>query len=349
MQMPESVILREDSTPDHGFYVLQPLEEGFGVTIGNSLRRILLSSIPGAAIIAVQIHGVHHEFQTIPGVSEDMAEIVLNFKGVRLKLLDKRANRITLKIKGPGVFTARDIQTATDVVEVMNPDHHIATLSHDTELSIELVVGRGKGYVPAEENRNPEYPLGMIPIDAIFTPIKNVNYTVEPFRVGQKTDYERLTLDVLTDGTITAEEAIQHAARIMRDHIQLFISFEPMEQGESEDSPNAVEHGRVRKILITRVDELELSVRSHNCLRAANIRTIADLVRRQEQDLLKFRNFGRKSLAELTEIVQNFGLTFGIDVDKYLSEEDKKYIHDLQIAGLADAESMANEPFDDDN
>jgi DNA-directed RNA polymerase subunit alpha len=324
MQMPERVQVHESSSPAKGVFILQPLEEGYGVTIGNAFRRVLLSSIPGAAIVAVNISGVLHEFQTIPGIAEDMSEIILNLKGVRLRLLDKRANRVAFRLKGPYEFTAKDIQSASDQIEILNPDHPIATLADDADIEIELVVGRGKGYVPADENRNPDFPVGTIPIDSIFTPIKNATFAVEPQRVGQKTDYERLTINVDTDGTITAEEAMQHAAKILREHIQLFISFETEEQQETEDEAKEAEVARVRRILMTPVDDLELSVRSHNCLKAANIRNIADLVRRQESDMLKFRNFGRKSLAELTDIVNQFGLQFGMDVEKYLTEDDMK-------------------------
>lgn len=329
MQMPERVQVHESSTPNHGKFILQPLEEGYGVTIGNSFRRALLSSIPGASIIAANISGVLHEYQTIPGVTEDVSQILLNLKEVRLRLLDKKANKISFRLKGPYDWTAKDIQSASDQIEILNPDHHIGTLAHDAEIDMELLIGRGKGYVPAEENRNIDFTVGMIPIDAIFTPIKNVYYTVEPHRVGQKTDYESLSIDVETDGSITAEEAMEHAAKILRDHIQLFISFETEEQQETEDEAKEAEIARVRRILLTNVDDLELSVRSHNCLKAAQIRTIADLVRRQESDMLKFRNFGRKSLAELSLIVVQFNLQFGMDVDKYITEEDLKAATEL--------------------
>jgi DNA-directed RNA polymerase subunit alpha len=328
MQMPERVLVNENSTPNHGIFTLQPLEGGYGVTIGNSFRRVLLSSIPGAAIVAVRMGGVLHEFQTIPGVSEDMCEMILNLKGVRLRMNDKKSAHITFRLKGPHTFTAKDIQTASDQVEIMNPDHYIATLASDADVEVEIITGRGKGYVPADENHDPEYPLSTIPIDAIFTPIKNVRPIVEPFRVGQKTDYERLTLDVETDGTISAEEAMEQAARILRDHIQLFINFDMIEEAEHEDESRDAEFARVRRILNTSVDDLELSVRSHNCLKAASIRTLSDLVRRQESDMLKFRNFGRKSLAELSEIVQQFNLHFGMDVEKYLLEDEKQLSED---------------------
>lgn len=327
MKMPERVIIHESSTPSHGKFILHPLEEGYGVTIGNAFRRVLLSSIPGASIIAVSVSDVLHEFETINGVAEDMAEIILNLKGVRMKVLDKNATKIGFRIVGPHTLTAKDIQAASDQVEIMNPDHHIATFGPDAEAEIELTIGRGIGYVPSEENRNPEYPVGTIPIDAIYTPIKNVKYSVDPFRVGQKTDYEELTLDVETDGTITAEDAVEQAARILREHIQLFISFEEEAVQETTDDSEDAETSRIRRILMTPVDDLELSVRSHNCLKAANIKTLAELVRRQESDMLKFRNFGRKSLQELSQIVLQFGLTFGMDIERYVTEDDMKLIN----------------------
>jgi DNA-directed RNA polymerase subunit alpha len=269
--------------------------------------------------------GVLHEFQTVEGITEDVSEIVLNLKEIRLKQIDKKTNRITLSITGPADFTGRHIQEATDAFEILNPDHHIATLSEGVTLNVELRISRGKGYVPSEENRQPDQPVGMIAIDSIFTPILNVRYFVEPTRVGQKTDYEKLTLEISTDGSITPEEALATAAKILRDHIQLFLNFdaEEAEVAEEEESKEA-EISRIRRILLTPVDELELSVRSHNCLKAANINTIADLVSRQESELLKFRNFGRKSLAELTDIIEDFGLTFGMDVDRYLREDNNQ-------------------------
>lgn len=325
MQMPERVQVDESSrNSTYGRFVLQPLEEGYGTTIGNAFRRVLLASIPGCAISAVRIDGVLHEFQTIEGVTEDMAEIVLNLKEVRLRQIDKKATRVGFTVTGPGDWTGKDIQNATNDFEILNPEHHIATLAEGVTLTVELRVGRGKGYVPSEENFQPDQPLGTIAIDSIFTPILNVRYLVEPTRVGQKTDYEKLTLDITTDGSITPEEALATAAKILRDHIQLFLNFDAEETqiAEQEEAQEA-EAGRVRRILLTPVDELELSVRSHNCLKAANIHTIADLVSRQENELLKFRNFGRKSLAELTAIIDQFGLTFGMDVDRYLKAEEK--------------------------
>ncbi len=323
MQMPERVHLEESTRTDsYGRFVLQPLEEGYGTTIGNSFRRVLLASIPGSAISAVKIEGVLHEFQTIPGVTEDMAEIVLNLKEIRLKQIDKESDSITFSVSGPGIFTGNDIQKSTNDFEVLNPDHHIATLSEGVTLQVELRIGYSKGYVLAEDQVLTDTPVGMIPIDSIFTPILNVRYQVEPTRVGQKTDYEKLTLEITTDGSITSEESLVTAAKIMRDHIQLFLNFDAKEaQIQEEEESREAELNRIRRILNMTVDELELSVRSHNCLKAANIHRISDLVSQQESDMLKFRNFGRKSLTELTEVIHGFGLTFGMDVDKYLKDE----------------------------
>lgn len=328
MQMPDRVQVEETSTEYHGRFVLQPLEQGYGVTIGNSLRRVLLSSIPGSAIVGVKITDVLHEFQTVPGVTEDVSEIILNLKEVRFKLSDKKLQRIMLHLKGPGVWLARDLHDATNQIEVINPDHHIATLADDAEFEVELRIGRGKGYVPAEEQQIVDYPIGMLPIDAVYTPIKNVIYNIEPYRVGQKIDFEKLILDVTTDGTITAQEAVHSAAKMLLDHVKFFINFEEFEEEQQqqemvEEEVKVAERNRLRKILTTPVEELELSVRAHNCLKAANIKTLAELVSLHESELLKFRNFGRKSLAELGEVVTNFGLEFGMNVEHYLKEDTK--------------------------
>jgi DNA-directed RNA polymerase subunit alpha len=331
-RMPERVLV-EQATPSTGRFVLQPLEEGYGVTVGNSLRRVLLSSIPGAAIIGLKISGVLHEFQTIRGVVEDVSQIVLNLKQVRLRVDDPKLTRIAFQLNGPGYWEAQTIQDAAPLVHVLNPGHIIATLGEDAQLDVELRIGFGRGYIPAEEHSTADFPIGMIPIDAIYSPIQNVVYSVEPFRVGQKTDYERLVIDVKTDGTIDPIEAIEHAAHLLMDHIKLFTELRASSDGQqqqlqpiaSSEEPTKEdvtpsEFSRIQRLLQTPVEELELSVRAHNCLRAANIRTVAELVSKREQELLKFRNFGRKSLAEVAEIVQNMGLTFGMDVDKYLKE-----------------------------
>jgi DNA-directed RNA polymerase subunit alpha len=320
--MPESIELDEATyTNTYGKFVVQPLERGFGTTIGNAFRRVLLSSLPGAAVTMIRIDNVYHEFSTIPGVIEDVAEIILNLKEVRMKLLNKRPEKIMIQLKGPRDFKAGDIQDGTADLEILNPDRHIATLNEDADFTLELRVGRGKGYVPADENKMPDQPIGSIPIDSIFSPIRNVSYRIESTRVGNKIDFEKLTLEIETDGSITPDDALTYAGKILKDHIQLFINFD-IEPEEEETSEIDEEVLRIRKLLKMSVDELELSVRSHNCLMAANIKTIGDLVRRDEQEMLKFRNFGRKSLTELTKILEEKGLHFGIDVEKYLKSEN---------------------------
>jgi DNA-directed RNA polymerase subunit alpha len=317
--MPESVELEESSySSTFGRFIVQPLERGFGTTIGNALRRVLLSSLPGAAITTIKIDGVHHEFSTIPSVVEDVAEIILNLKEVRFKLINKKPDRVVLELKGPHEFKAGDIQNGTTDFEILNPDHHIATLNKGADLRVELRIGRGHGYVAAEENKLPDMPIGSIPIDAIYTPIKNVSYRVENMRVQQRVDYEKLIMEITTDGSVTPDDALTYAGKILRDHINLFINFDIKPEIEEEPVEVDEEALRIRKLLKMSVDELELSVRSYNCLMAANIKTIGDLVRRDEQEMLKFRNFGRKSLQELTQILEEKGLRFGMDVEKYL-------------------------------
>lgn len=332
LQMPDRVHIEESSSDFHGRFIMQPLEGGYGVTIGNSLRRVLLSSIPGSAIIGVKITDVLHEFQTINGVMEDMSEIILNLKEVALKTNEKKPFRVMFHLKGPGTWTAKDINEASDLIEIMDPDKHIATLADDAEFDVELRIGKGKGYVPSEEQQMVDFPVGMLPIDAIFTPIKNVIYKIDPHRVGHRTDYERLTLDVKTDGTISSQEAVHQAAKILNDHIKFFINFDEFEEEQQqqeieEEEVKAAERNRLRKILLTPVDELELSVRAHNCLKAANIKNMAELVRLQESELLKFRNFGKKSLTELSDVVVQFGLEFGMNVDQYL-KDDKSTVNE---------------------
>ena len=322
-QMPESIELDESTyTNTYGKFIVQPLERGYGNTIGNSLRRVLLSSIPGAAITMFRVDGILHEFSSIPGVLEDVSEIILNMKQVRVKTIEKRPDKVVLDLKGPGEFKAGDIQSGTSEFEVLNPDLHIATLNEDADFQIELRIGKGRGYIPAEENKSSDMPVGTVPIDSIYSPVVRVNYNVENTRVGQRTDYEKLTLEIHTDGTLPPDDALSHAGKILRDHIQLFIGFD-VEQ-EEEDSQDVDEEVlRIRRLLEMGVDELELSVRSHNCLTAANINTIGDLVRKDEQEMLKFRNFGRKSLNELNKVLEEKGLHFGMDVDKYLENNEE--------------------------
>ncbi len=321
IQMPEKIQLDESSySNSFGRFIVQPLEKGYGATIGNAMRRVLLSSLPGTAITALKIDGVQHEFSTILGAVEDLPEIVLNLKQVRMKLVNKKTNRVLVPLKGPMEFTAGEIQKASPDIEILNPLLHIAALNAEANFEIDLRIGKGIGYVVAEENKTPDQTVGVIAIDSVFTPIKNVRYFVETTRVGQQTDYEKLTLEIETDGSITPDDALAYAGKVLREHIQLFINFDMEPEAEKQESEQDAEFTRIRKVLQTPVDELELSVRSHNCLRAANIKTIADLVRRDETELLKFRNFGRKSLAELFEIIEAEKLSFGMDVSKFLKD-----------------------------
>jgi DNA-directed RNA polymerase subunit alpha len=321
-RMPEGIELEESTYSNtYGKFTVQPLERGFGATIGNALRRVLLSSLPGSAITSVRFESVLHEFSTIPGVVEDVAEVILNLKQVRIKLISKRPDKVALDLQGPREVLAGDLMDGTTEFEILNPDFHIATLNEDAHFRAEFKIARGKGYVPAEENKLPDQPIGTIPIDAIFSPVKKVGFKVENTRVGQKVDYEKLILEIETDGSITPDDALTYAGKILKDHILLFINFDI--EPEQEESPEIDEEVlRIRKLLKMSVDELELSVRSHNCLMAANIKTIGDLVRRDEQEMLKFRNFGRKSLSELNKILEEKGLHFGMDVDKYLKSEN---------------------------
>jgi DNA-directed RNA polymerase subunit alpha len=318
--MPEGVQV-EDANETKGTFVVEPLERGYGVTIGNALRRVLLSSLRGLAITAIKIDGVQHEFSTIPGVTEDVSDIILNLKDVRFKAEDLKEAHLHLSLDGPGDWTAEDINEATSEFEVLNPDLHVATLAEDAEVNVDLRIGYGRGYIPSEENKREDDPIGVIAIDSVFTPIKNVNYSVKPTRVGQKIDYEELTLDVETDGSVTPEEALTQAASILRDHVNFFIQLEEEPEPVVEEQEVDEEVKRIRELLAQPVDELDLSVRSHNCLKAASIKTIGDLVRREEDEMLKFRNFGRKSLQELVEVLEERGLHFGMDVEEYLEEK----------------------------
>jgi len=322
IQFPDKVVLEQETATDsYGRFIIQPLEKGYGVTLGNVLRRVLISSLPGAAITGVRLNNVPHEFSTIKDVVEDVSEIILNLKEVRFKPKLKIPAKIELHLKGPVEFITRHIQEATEEFEIMNPDHHLATLNKNADLSVTLKIGFGIGYVPSEENKEPEQDMLMIPIDSIFTPIKNVKYDVLYTRVGQKTDYEKLVLEITTDGTITPVEALTSASQILNDHIMMFVNFNKVTEEKKEVKEEESEFQKIKKLLQMNVDELKLSVRAQNCLRSANIKTLADLVKHQEVEMLQFRNFGRKSLAELGEILHENGLTFGMDVDKYLKDE----------------------------
>lgn len=320
IQMPESLEV-EESKDTFGTFVLQPLERGFGVTIGNSFRRILLSSLPGIAINAVKINGVEHEYSSIQGVKEDVYEIILNLKEVRFSQVEQSSGIIHITKKGEGKLTADDIAEATADYEVLNKDLVIATMSDDAELEIELRVGRGRGYVPAEEqNFDSEEDVNLIPIDAIYTPIKQVKFNVDNVRVGQRTDYEKLTMDITTDGSVNAKEALTIAGKILKEHIEKFITEKIDEPFTQEEEEVDAEKQRIANLLKTSIEDLNLSVRAYNCLKSANINTIGELVSRDEQDLLKFRNFGKKSLAELVEVIEDKNLHFGMDVSKFLDK-----------------------------
>lgn len=318
--MPDILEVEKESE-NFGTFILQPLERGFGVTIGNSFRRVLLSSLPGLAITAVKINGVDHEYSSIDGVKEDVYEIILNLKQVRFKQVEQSGGVINLTKKGSGNFTGKDIDDATADFDVLNPDLVIATLADDVELDMELRVGRGRGYVPAEEMASDfEDDVNLMAIDAIFTPIKSVQFEVENVRVGQRTDYEKLVLNVTTDGSLNAKEALTISGKILKEHIEKFITEKIEEPFTQEEEEVDAEKQRVASLLKTSIEDLNLSVRAYNCLKSANINNIAELVSREEQDLLKFRNFGKKSLSELVEVIEEKNLEFGMDVSKYLDK-----------------------------
>jgi len=320
MQMPAKIEVDEAThTGSFGRFIAQPLERGYGVTLGNAMRRVLLASLPGTAITGIKIDGVFHEFSTIDGVREDVPEIVLNLKKVRFKSNCKRSCKTSLTITGPKDFSAGDIISHEGEFEVLNKDLHIATVNADTTVNIDIYVGRGRGYVPAEENRSEGLPIGFIALDSIYTPIKNVKFTVENTRVGQRTDYEKMVLDVETDGSITPDDSISLAGRIINEHFTFFAEFSPTEEEFSEEEYKQLddEFESMRKLLQTKIEDLDLSVRSHNCLRLAEIDTLGDLVSRREDELLNYKNFGKKSLTELKEQLDKFNLKFGMDITRY--------------------------------
>jgi len=310
----------ESMTDKFGRFQAQPFERGYGVTVGNALRRILLSSIPGAAITAVRIRGVLHEFSTIPGVVEDVTDIILNLKSIPLKLRGDEPKRMTLKKTGPAEAVAADIAHDTDI-EILNKDVHIASLDTDGTLEIEMVVKNGRGYVPADQNYDEELSLDFIPLDSSHSPVLKVNYRVDPARVGKRIDFERLSLEVWTTGAIRAADALSRAAKIMRDHLGIFLNIvdEPL---ETEQAPAKKEIPFIGQadLLAKTIDHLELSVRSNNCLRSAGIERIYELVQKSEDELLKTKNFGRKSLAEIKETLGNLGLSLNIELHPKLIE-----------------------------
>ncbi|MCE5244928.1 MAG: DNA-directed RNA polymerase subunit alpha [Syntrophobacteraceae bacterium] len=316
---PKRLEVETDARPDlYAKFVCEPLERGFGVTLGNALRRILLSSLQGSAIVSVKIDGVLHEFSTIPGVLEDVTDVVLNLKEVRLKMQGEIPRQILIEKDGEGNVTAGAIQGGGHV-DVLNPEQHICTLAKDAKLRMELVVKQGKGYVPADRNTDENQPIGTIPIDAIFSPVRKVNYTVTQARVGQITDYDKLTMEIWTDGSVKPEDALAYAAKILKDQLTIFINFE--EESESSEEEIRSEPS-FNDNLFRSVDELELSVRSANCLKNADIRYIGELVQKSEAEMLKTKNFGRKSLNEIKEILSEMGLSLGMKLDNFPSRDE---------------------------
>lgn len=312
-QIPKKLdVEKETLTKTYGKFFAEPFERGFGATIGNSLRRVLLSSIVGTAVTSIKIEGVLHEFSTISGVKEDVTDVILNIKNLRLKLHSDKPKLIHLKKKGAGEVRAKDIIHDADV-EILTPDLHIATLDKDGNLDMELTVRTGRGYVPADRNKEEGAAIGVIPIDAIFSPIRKVNFTVENARVGRVTDYDKLVMEIWTDGSVRPDDVLGFAAKILKDHLSIFINFEEIEQPLQLENSESKEFN---KNLLRSVHELELSVRAANCLKNANIRTIADLVQRSEAEMLKTKNFGRKSLNEIKEILQEMGLSLGMRLDE---------------------------------
>jgi len=326
-QKPDKILLQKADDFD-GTFEFKPLEPGFGQTIGNSLRRVLLSSLEGYAISAVRIAGVDHEFSSIQGVVQDVVDIILNLKQVRLKpvIVDDSNDeeKIYLTITGKDEFKAGDLEASTNIFKVMNPDHVICKMEPSVNLEIEFTVTKGRGYVPADENLPKDAPIGVIPVDAIYTPIKKVAYKIENTRVGQRTDYEKLTVEVKTDGTIHPEEAVKEASRILIQHLMLITDENITFNDSSSREENIVDEHilHMRKLLKTSLEDLDLSVRAYNCLKAAKINSLGEMVRYDTHELLKFRNFGKKSLVEIEELLQNKGLTFGMDLSKYKLDED---------------------------
>jgi len=288
----------------YGRFVVEPLERGFGHTLGNSLRRVLLSSLPGVAVSSVHIEGVQHEFSTIPGVKEDVTEIILNLKTMACKMFSEASKQLVIDVKGPCELKAGDIKV-DDEVEIANPELHIATLNEDAHLQMQLTLERGRGYISADKNKTPSMPIGVIPIDSIFTPVKKVNYTVEDTRVGQITDYDKLTLEIWTNGTLKPEEAISSAAKILTEHLNLFVSLTDQVMPVSMVQP---EDDKKDKVLEMTIEELDLSVRAYNCLKRAGINSVAELVLKNQEDMMKVRNLGRKSLEEVEQKLNGLGL-----------------------------------------
>jgi len=319
-------------TDTYGRFTAEPLERGFGTTLGNSLRRVLLSSLEGSAISSVRISGAQHEFSSVPGVIEDTTDLILNLKEIRLKLHTDKVKTLSIKTKGPGEVTAKDIEADAEV-EILNPGLHIATIDKNGKLEMELRARRGRGYVPSEKNKEPGQPIGVIPIDSIFSPIRKVNFKVENARVGQETDFDKLVLEVTTDGSIRPDDAVAHAAKLLKDHLSFFIHL-PEEEEEIVTAEEEIKKSPAfNENLLRSVSELELSVRAANCLKNAGIETISEMVQKTESEMLKTKNFGRKSLNEIKEILTEMGLGLGLKVDDTIVREARKLLHEKPTEG----------------
>ncbi|MEW5736923.1 MAG: DNA-directed RNA polymerase subunit alpha [Thermodesulfobacteriota bacterium] len=313
----------EAAEPTYGKFVCEPLERGYGLTLGNSLRRIILSSLYGAAIVSVKFDTVMHEFSVIPGVLEDVSELILNLKEVRLIMKSPQAARLTLDVKGPKEICASDLKSPDGKVTILNPNHHVATLAEDSRLRMSLTCKTGKGYSMAESNKDEEDPVGTIPIDAVFCPVTKVNYVVGNARVGQRTDYDKLTLEVWTDGSIAPQDAVAYGAKILKEQVSIFINFDDNLEPKAEKRTEEERKTRFNEHLYRSVDELELSVRSANCLKNADIHRIYELVQKTESEMLKTKNFGRKSLNEIKEVLTEMGLSFGMKLEGFVPPEEE--------------------------
>lgn len=320
MIKPDKVHL--ESTPIYGKFVCEPLERGYGITLGNALRRIILSSLYGAGIVSVKFDDVLHEYSVVPGVLEDVAEIILNLKEIRLKVEDNKSRTLTLRKTGLGKVTAADIVSGDGKVMILNPEQHIATVTEDLPLNMELTVKYGRGYAFAKDNKDEEAPLGTIAIDTVFSPIKRVNYSVSNARVGQKTDYDKLTLEVWTDGSLAPEDAVAYAAKILKEQMNSFINFDEDIEPEVEESTEDTQRKEFNENLYRNVEELELSVRSANCLKNADILKIYQLVQKTENEMLKTKNFGRKSLNEIKEVLGEMGLSLGMKLEGFVPPDE---------------------------
>ena len=315
-------VVNKSSSDTHGEFLFQPLDRGFAVTLGNALRRVLLTSIPGAAITNVKMDGVLHEFSTIKGIKEDVADIIMNLKGVRFKLFENRPDKVHIKLSGKHIFTAKDIQDKSDQFEILNPDHYITELNEEGNIDMELLLGVGKGYVSSEENEIPNASIGTISIDSIFNPVTKVTFSTNPLP-GAKEDQEILSIEIFTDGSITSKDAISHAATVLVKHLTYVEAISKPEVLEITEGISE-EKVAMQKLLNSTIDEIELSVRSYNCLQTAGIKYIHELVSREENEMLRFKNFGRKSLTELIEKLANVGLHFAMDVEEYISKKKEK-------------------------